>query len=282
MKTLMIETSPNVFTQTFLHEGGDKLILWHHGTPAPRPFSPQMAEIFASYGYTVAIPIRQGYLNSTVVGKRSVSEDNHVSQVVVDYLGFNEFKTIGYSGGGSRALADLALLDNCVSGMAVAALAPTTIKDLDLFADASQEERDQVDLVRAWPENIEEKFIEMSKEILSSDPMAGFADADEDTKAWLNSPDAEFRFKQRDLGIVDGVKGWILDEYALMHDYGFDVSAIRKPLKVITGDKDSSVIVSGSVWLNQQVADSELIILEGMGHSRVFAIDILDDVLADF
>jgi len=278
----MIETSPNVFTQTFLHEGGDKLILWHHGTPAPRQFSPQMAELFASYGYTVAIPVRQGYLNSTVVGKRSVSEDNHVSQAVVDYLGFSEFKTIGYSGGGSRALADLALLDNCVSGMAVAALAPTTIKDLDLFAEASQEERDQVNLVRAWPENIEEKFIEMSKEILSSDPMAGFADADEDTKAWLNSPDAEFRFQQRDLGVADGVKGWILDEYALMHDYGFDVSTIKKPLKIITGDKDSSVIVSGCIWLNQQVADSELIILEGMGHSRVFAIDILDDVLADF
>jgi len=86
METLLIETAPGVITQTYLHKGGDKLIIWHHGMPSPRPLSPQMAELFNSYGYTVAVPLRQGYAKSTVVGRRPIAEDAHVTKAVVEHL----------------------------------------------------------------------------------------------------------------------------------------------------------------------------------------------------
>jgi len=278
----MIETSPGVLTETFFHEGGNKLLVWHHGTPAPRPMSPEMADLFASYGFTVAIPVRQGYINSTAVGRRNVAEDAKVTEHIVDYLGFTEFRTIGYSGGGSRALADLALNDKCIKGMTFAPLVPTTLDVFNPFTKASEEDLHFIQKVRDWDQNLEEMFQSEAKKMLAEDPLAGFNDADEDTKAWLKTPDALFRFQQTTLGIETGVMGWMLDEYSLLTDYGFDVSSIRKPLKIITGDKDTLVDMSCSVWLQTQVPESELHILEGMGHSRVFAIDVLDEMLADF
>ena len=282
MRTLMIETSPDVLTQTFFHEGGDKLIVWHHGTPAPRAMSPQMADLFASYGFSVAIPIRQGYINSTAVGRRSVAEDAKVTAKVVDYFGFDEFRTIGYSGGGSRAMADLVLNDKCISGITVAPLTPANVPGFDPFAKADETERAFIAKIQQWAPDLQELLEADAKAMLAEDPLAAFQNADEDTKAWAQTPDAVFRLSQTHLGLATGVTGWMLDEYSLLTDFGFDVKDIKKPLKIITGDKDTLVDMSCSVWLHEQVKDSELIVLEGMGHSRVFAIDVLDEALADF
>lgn len=281
MEKLLIETAPGVITQTYWHEGGDKLIVWHHGTPAPRPMSPQMLAVFAKHGYSVAAPVRQGYMQSTAVAPRPIRDDAKVTEAVVKHLGFDEFSTIGYSGGGPRALADLALVDSCISGIAFASMVPTTLAEFNPLANAPQEEIEVFEIVRAWGEGLEERFLSWQKEFAAEDPMASFKDADEETKAWLESEDVVFRFAQRDLAFESGVKGWMLDEYSMLVDYGFDVAEINKPLMIISGDKDVNVDVSCSIWLNQKVKDSTLKIYPEYGHSRIFNIDIIDEALAE-
>lgn len=281
MEKLLIETSPGVITQTYWHQGGDKLIVWHHGTPAPRPMSPQMLEVFSSHGYSVAAPVRQGYMQSTEVGPRPIGDDAKVTKAVVEQLGFSEFRTIGYSGGGPRALADLALVDSCVAGIAFAPMVPTNLPDFNPLANAPEEEVKVFDEVRRWEGNLEERFRAWQAEFSAQDPLADYKDADDETKAWLDSPDAQFRFAQKDLAFESGVRGWMLDEYSMLVDYGFDISSITKPLHIITGDKDVNVDMSCSVWLNQTVAGSKLRIYEGYGHSRIFNIDTIDTALRE-
>ena len=281
MEKLLIETAPGVITQTYWHEGGDKLIVWHHGTPAPRPMSPQMLEVFSSNGYSVAAPVRQGYMKSTEVGRRPIADDAAVTKAVVDHLGFSEFRTIGYSGGGPRALADLALLDNCVAGIAFASMVPTNLPDVNPLANAPEDELKVFEEVRRWEDNLEERFLAWEQEFSAQDPRAAYADADEETKAWLDSPDAEFRLAQKDIWSETGVRGWMLDEYSMLVDYGFDIASISKPLQVITGDKDVNVDASCSVWLAEKVSGAVLKVYEGYGHSRIFCIDIIDEALKD-
>ena len=281
MEKVLIETAPDVITQTYWHPGGDKLIIWHHGTPAPRPMSPQMLEVFSSHGYSVAAPVRQGYMQSTEVGRRPIADDAAVTKAVVEHLGFSEFRTIGYSGGGPRALADLALVDNCVSGIAFASMVPTTLPDINPFANAPEDELQVFEEVRRWEENLEERFVAWEKEFSAQDPRAAYADADEETKAWMDSPDAVFRLAQKDIWSESGVRGWMLDEYSMLVDYGFDIGSITKPLQVITGDKDVNVDMSCSVWLAQKVSGSALKVYEGYSHSRIFCIDIIDEALKD-
>ena len=278
METLLIETSPGVITQTYLHRGGDKLIIWHHGMPSPRPFSPQMAELFNSYGYTVAIPLRQGYAKSTAVGRRPIAEDAKVTKAVVTHLGFDEFITTGFSAGGARALADLALLDNVTQGIDFAGLVPST-QEFNPFENAPEDELEFFDLIREFGPELKEQFTQWAPRFLANDPMAEFANADEGTKAWANSPDAQFRFAQRAIAFESGVDGWMLDEYSALVDYGFDVSPITKPLQIIHGDADTNVHLACSVWLHSKVASSTLKIVPDFGHSRIFSLEIIEEAL---
>lgn len=278
METLLIETAPGVITQTYLHRGGNKLIIWHHGMPSPRPLSPQMAELFNSFGYTVAIPLRQGYAKSTAVGRRPIAEDAKVTKTVVEYLGFVEFITTGFSAGGARALADLALLDNVTQGIDFAGLVPST-EEFNPFANAPEDELEFFDAIRAFGPELKEQFTKWAPGLLANDPMAEFANADEATKAWANSPDAQFRFAQRAIAFESGVDGWMLDEYSALADYGFDVSTITKPLQIIHGDVDTNVDLSCSVWLNSKIKSSTLKIVPGFGHSRIFSLEIIEEAL---
>lgn len=279
METLLIETAPGVITQTFFHKGGDKLIVWHHGMPTPRPMSPQMAEVFHSHGYSVAIPVRQGYAKSTVVGPRAIADDAQVTKAVVEHLGFDEFITTGFSAGGPRALADLALLDNATQGIDFAGLVPANLPDFNPYANTSEDELEFFEIIRKFEPDLIDKFTQWMPGFMAQDPMAGFADADEDTKAWANSPDAQFRFAQRNVAFETGAHGWMLDEYSVQVDFGFDISAIDKPLHIITGDADKDVDMSCSVWLHSKVKNSTLKIVPGFGHSRIFSLEIIDEAL---
>ncbi|NCA07754.1 MAG: alpha/beta hydrolase [Micrococcales bacterium] len=279
METLLIETAPGVITQTFLHKGGDKLIVWHHGMPSPRPFSPQMADLFKSHGYSVAIPIRQGYAKSSVVGPRPIAKDALVTKAVVNYLGFDEFITTGFSAGGPRALADLALLDNATQGIDFAGLVPANLTDFNPYANAPEDELEFFEIIRKFEPDLIDKFTEWMPGFMAQDPMAEFADADDETKAWANSPDAQFRFAQGAIAFESGAQGWMLDEYSVQVDFGFDVSTITKPLQIITGDADINVDMSCSVWLHSKVKDSTLKVVPGFGHSRIFSLEIIDQAL---
>jgi pimeloyl-ACP methyl ester carboxylesterase len=279
METLLIETAPGVITQTYWHPGGDKLIIWHHGMPSPRPLSPEMAQLFNSHGYSVAVPIRQGYAQSTVVGRRPVAEDAQTTKAVVSHLGFDEFITTGFSAGGARALADLALLENATQGIDFAGLVPADLPEFNPFAKAPEDEVEFFDIIKAFGPDLREKFAEWAPGYMSQDPMAEYANADEETLAWANSPDAQFRFAQRSIAFESGVEGWMLDEYAALVDYGFDVSTITKPLQIIHGDADTAVDVSCSIWLHSKIKSSTLQVVPGFGHSRIFSLEIIEQAL---
>jgi len=279
METLLIESAPGVITQTFFHKGGEKLIVWHHGMPSPRPMSPQMADVFHSHGFSVAIPIRQGYAKSTVVGPRPIAEDALVTKAVVEHLGFDEFITTGFSAGGPRALADLALLDNATQGIDFAGLVPANLTDFNPYANTSEDELEFFETIRKFEPDLLDQFTKWMPGFLAQDPMAEYDNASEAAKAWANSPDAQFRFAQRHLAFETGAHGWMLDEYSVQVDFGFDISTITKPLQIISGDADTNVDVSCSIWLHSKVKSSSLKIVPGFDHSRIFSLEIIDAAL---
>ena len=279
METLLIETASGVINQTFFHKGGDKLIVWHHGMPSPRPLSPEMADVFHAHGFSVAIPIRQGYGQSSVVGPRPIADDAQVTKAVVEHLGFAEFITTGFSAGGPRALADLALLDNATQGIDFAGLVPANLPDFNPWAKTPADELEFFEVIRKFEPGLIDKFTEWMSDYLSKDPMAEYANSDEGTKAWMDSPDAQFRFAQKGIAFETGAHGWMLDEYSVQVDYGFDIASINKPLQIISGDADTSVDVSCSIWLHSKVKNSTLKIVPGFGHSRIFSLEIIDEAL---
>ena len=93
--------------QVLFEASGDKLAVWHHGTPNPRELSSEVLAVFARHGYSVVCPIRPGYGETTLTRTdgQNMSEMAPVTAAVVAHLGFDKFVSFGHSSGGARALS---------------------------------------------------------------------------------------------------------------------------------------------------------------------------------
>ena len=113
---------------------GRLAVFWHHGSlnvgAPPEPLFPAAEELgirWVSYD-------RPGYGGSTPRPDRDVAVAAAYASAVADVLGIDRFALMGYSHGGSHALACAALLPERVLGVvSVAGLAPFGAEGLDWF-----------------------------------------------------------------------------------------------------------------------------------------------------
>lgn len=239
-----------------------------------------MLEVFDRYGYSVACPFRPGYGRTAVQEKLSIADNIELSAAILNHLGANSFVSIGHSGGGPRVIADLALLDAATAGIAFASVAPSTDPDFDPFADMPDDERQAFERMRSLEVGLEADFEKWAAGFAKQTREESYPDPDETLKAWMQTPDAIFRWDHRLLGIKDGIWGWYWDEYSMVTDWGFDLGQVTKPLYLLTGDKDKNVDKSNSEYLSRKVAGSTLEVLPGYEHSQIFSIETLDSALA--
>src|ERR671913_1181774 len=109
-------------------------VFWHHGSPnigaPPEPLISDAERLgirWVSYD-------RPGYGGSTPRPDRDVASAAGYASAVADALGIDRFAVMGYSHGGSHALACAALLSERVLGvLSVAGLAPFGAEGLDWF-----------------------------------------------------------------------------------------------------------------------------------------------------
>src|SRR5215203_926850 len=109
-------------------------VFWHHGSlnvgAPPEPLFPAAQE----FGIRWASYDRPGYGGSTPRPDRHVVTAAGDTSAVADALGIDRFAVMGYSHGGSHALACAALLPERVLGVvSVAGLAPFGAEGLDWF-----------------------------------------------------------------------------------------------------------------------------------------------------
>jgi pimeloyl-ACP methyl ester carboxylesterase len=63
-----------------------------------------------------------------------------------------------------------------------------------------------------------------------------------------------------------GVWGWVDDDLCLIRPWGFDVSEIRIPTRIIYGLTDVLVPVGHGEWLARNVPGAEVVAEEALGH----------------
>lgn len=280
MRNTVIEYGPDQRLELYYQQAGPKLAIFHHGTPSPRPLSPEMLAVFAEYGYSVACPFRQGYGKSTAQEKLSMADNATLTRAVLNHLGADSFLSLGHSGGGPRVLADLALVAEAEAGITFASVGPATEPDFDPFQNLPEEELEAFERMRNLEAGLEADFEKWAAGYAKQTPDELYPEQDEAFKAWIQTPDARFRWEHRLLGFAEGIRGWYWDEYSMVTDWGFAPSDIRKPLHLVTGDQDKNVDKSNSEYLHSKVSGSTLEVLSGFEHSRIFSIEVLERALA--
>ena len=246
-------------------------VVYHHGTPTSGLQARTWAEDATAKGIRLLSYDRAGYGRSSRHEGRNVSDVAADIAALADQVGADRFHTYGVSGGGPHALACAALLpDRVISAATVASVAPYDAEGLDFLAGMGQGnidefgaalagehelrpflDKEQVEMRDATPEGLQEVLASLlppvDKEVLTGE-----------RAAFLHAASA--------YGLERSVDGWLDDDLAFTHSWGFDVASIGVPLLLMQGEQDLMVPFAHGQWLVSQLPTVEPVLSADDGH----------------
>ena len=231
-----MRTADGATHQVWYASQGSKLAVYHHGIPKPRALNTDELAVFAEFGYSVACPVRAGYLQSTPQPPAPMISDAATTAELVSQLGFHTFISLGFSGGGPRALGD-ALANPATSAAATFGSVAAPHLDFDYLGELPADERAAMVELKA----------------------AGLAMLPQFEKWAASSPEMNV-----------GASGWLNDELSMLNHWGFDPADISKKVVLVASEADANVPLSHSRWLHERIGGSELIELAGLDHDHIF------------
>ena len=263
-------------------------LVFHFGTPSAAVDLPFLTGPARSRGLRVVSFSRPGYGGSTPrpegATSGTVADGVSDTRTVLDHLGIDEFVTVGWSGGGPRALGCAALLpDRCRAAASVAGVAPDDEIDWDVREGMAPENVEEFTRVREGPEALD-AFLQTQSGIFSvtaqelAESLGGLAP--EADRAVLTGEVAEALASTFRAAGRQGTVGWRDDDLALFRPWGFDVGAIDVPVAIWAGTVDTMVPVRHGEWLGAHVSGARTHVLEGEGHISLMVRceQILDDL----
>jgi pimeloyl-ACP methyl ester carboxylesterase len=260
-------------------------LLFHGGSPsavaAYRPFD----DTARALGLRLVTLSRPGYGGSTPRPAPGRYADDVVESVaVLDHLGIGDFITLGWSGGGPRALACAALLpDRCRAAASLAGVAPYLGEDLDWFAGMAEENHEEYHAAEQGPEVYEAFVVEHVLPMLAATPdqmaaaMGGLVTPID--KAMVTDEFADWMSRTFNAAGAQGAIGVRDDGIAAVSPWGFDLADIRVPVAIWQGRQDAMVPFEHGEWLAAQVPGAEAHLFEDEGHLSL--VGRLAEILTD-
>ena len=271
--------------------GGDPAgfpLVFHGGSPsAAVPYAP-LLHAAASAGLRLVTFSRPGYGASSPraadQGPPRFADDVADTVTVLDHLGIDTFVTLGWSGGGPRALGCAALLpDRCRAAASLAGVAPHHAPDLDWSAGMAPENVAEYAAATAGREEyaayLTAEFLpvmEATPDDLAASMGELFTDAD---RAALDAPMLAWMVELFRHAAAQGITGVLDDGLACVSEWGFDPATITVPTSIWQGDADAMVPFAHGEWLATHVPGARAHLLPGAGHLLVAT--HVDEALAE-
>ena len=262
-------------------------LLFHGGSPsAAVPYEPLDRDVREA-GLRLITYSRPGYGDSTPFPREEPRfvDDVADSATILDTLGVDRFVTMGWSGGGPRALGCAALLpERCLAAASVAGVGPHDADGLDWKAGMAEEnvaEYTAAETIReAYAAFLEDEFMpvmmadadDMEEAMGGLLPPADKAAMDRGFTEWLTQS-FHRAGAQRIAGVLD-------DGQAAVRSWGFDVASITVPTLVYQGRQDAMVPFAHGEWLAAHVPGTEAHLSDEHGHISL-VINGLPGILAD-
>lgn len=263
--------------------------VYHFGTPTAVVVDEPLSETVARAGLRLVTYSRPGYGASTprpVTGEWPVpiSADVDDTVALLDHLGLGDFVTLGWSGGGPRALACAATLPGrCRAAVSLAGVAPVDSPGLDWAAGMGPENvRDFEAAVAgraAYAPIAAEQAVELAA-VTAGDIVAALGGlVDEVDAAALTGHFADYTAATFRHSVAQGPVGMIEDTLQIVRPWGFDVADIRVPVAVWQGAHDKMVPFDHGKWLAAAIPGARVHLFDDEGHLSLVA--RMDEILAD-
>lgn len=235
MEKILVNTQSGQ-VQVWFARQGSKLAVYHHGVPKPRQLNPAELEVFANHGYSVAAIVRPGYLESEAAAVTpSMADIAEATEAVIKQLGFTKYVSVGFSGGGPRALANIAVPPLADAAILIGSVAAPHL-DFDYLGSLPEDEREFMLAIREQKRNLLPQF-----------------------EQWASAT-PEFNH---------GAIGWVDDEISMLTHWGFNLTDVQRPVVILASPDDPNVPISHSRWLNSKLPTSRLIEVSGTEHDAL-------------
>lgn len=263
----------------------ERAIIFHHGTPGHASAWTSWLEEAALSGIRAISYSRAGYGTSDRnPGRRVMSINSDISQIL-DAKNITKFVSIGWSGGGPHALANT--FDNRnVGAISLAGVGAFGATDLNFLEGMGPENHDEFGAALQGEATITQWMNENAgpmKNVTGNDIREAFGgligDAD---KAALEGEVANEIAATIRNGLAVSFDGWIDDDLVFVQPWGFELSAITKPVILWQGDDDFMVPHAHSYWLEKHIPTARLSFITGHGHISLvekFKLEILKQAL---
>jgi pimeloyl-ACP methyl ester carboxylesterase len=232
---------------------------------------------------------RPGYGESTAradgATTATVADDASDTATILDHLGHDDFVTLGWSGGGPRALACAAMLpERCRAAVCGVGIAPRAEFDGDLRDGMGEENVQEYTAAFAGAEALAAHLATQTDlfSVTGEQVAASLGDlAPPVDRAALTGEMAETMAASFRRAGVQGIVGWRDDDLTHLRPWGFRVGDITVPVAIWQGLEDRMVPFAHAEWLAANVAGARAHFVEGEGHlSLINRMDlILDDLL---
>jgi len=260
-------------------------LLFHGGSPSAVAAYPPFDDTARALGLRLVTLSRPGYGGSTprrAPGR--YADDVAESVAVLDHLGIGDFITLGWSGGGPRALGCAALLpDRCRAAGSLAGVAPYLADGLDWFAGMAEENHAEYHAAEQGPEVYEAFVVEHVLPMLAATPdqlaaaMGGLVTPVD--KAMVTDEFADWMSRTFNAAGTQGAIGVRDDGIAAVSPWGFDLAEIRVPVAIWQGRQDAMVPFEHGEWLATHVPGAEPHLFEDEGHLSL--VGRLEEILTD-
>jgi pimeloyl-ACP methyl ester carboxylesterase len=246
-------------------------VISHHGTPGSRIGYGLEPGIHARLGIRRITFDRPGYGESTRLAGRSIADVVPDVAAIADALGIDRFAVMGGSGGGPHSLACAALLpDRVVRCVAAASPAPWDRIDFDPLAGMNAGNVEEFKAA-AIGEAAHRPIAEREAATALARLREGRADWLGDGYEMSDSDQVELARNlaaardHMEHGLAPGVDGWVDDMLASVKPWGFDLDAIRCPVRIEYGRSDAFVPAAHGDWLVAHVPGAVSVITD-TGH----------------
>ncbi len=216
---------------------------------------------------------RPGYGGSDRQRGRQVVDCVADVEAIADELGLERFAVTGGSVGGPHSLAVAARLPERVTRVACGVgIAPFETRDFDWFANMDPLNVQEIHWALEGEEVLAREFERESAQMLqqvANDPPTLFEDwklSEADRAQMATSGAQEINQQTISEAFRPGVWGYVDDTLCLIRRWGFEVSEISVPTRIVYGLTDVLAPRQHGDWLARNVPNADVVVLQSAGH----------------
>ena len=248
----------------------DEALVFHHGTTIAFDVWNEWLETAAQNGVRAVAINRPGVGASTRNPGRRMLDDVADAREVIVSAGIRKFVSIGWSGGGGRALGSTQIAD-CAAVHTIAGIPSQDPQDAHWLSTVLPERHKLAQACRAdWNELLKRRSAsyEEDRNVSANDLLKQMKELFPHFEVFIKDYEIfanDFALSIRN-AMVNGPEADADDYAANIHLWGFEIDDITIPVTIWHGDLDDDVEFIYGEYTNRRIPGSKLVRLEGLGH----------------